>query len=241
MRASASKGSLSYQNFSTYSANRGMQQIDYEMHKDIANLFFARYGTRDCQAQCGLGSDSYSRATNGTASLGMLDTINILGSTYYLSANGSRVAINNTNCLGYQDLYGDKFEGVDKVRINPSSANGIWRITMPDGSTRNIQGRTASAYIRRVVFGKYMDIVPTGNSGGSSSTYYADYHSYEAATSRVLFRSNNATVTYGGVTSASALSTTAISYANYGSRLAFRGTLVKAASVEAFKAITAIS
>ena len=241
MVAAASKGGITYQSFSTYSANRGMQQIDYEMHKDIANLFFARYGTRDSQAQCGLGSSSYTRNMNGTASLGMLDTVNILGSTYYLSANGSRVAISNINCMGYQDLYGDKFEGVDKVRINPSSANGIWRITMPDGSTRNIQGRTASAYIRRVVFGKYMDIVPTGNSGGSDSTYYADYHSYEAATSRVLFRSYYYAYSYGGVTNAYALYTTTYSYAYFGSRLAFRGTLVKAASVEAFKAITAIS
>ena len=241
MIASPSLGNITYQSFSTYSANRGMQQIDYEMHKDIANLFFAKYGTRDSQAQCGFGTSSYTRNMNVTAALGMRDTVNILGNTRYISDGGSEVSIGSVNCMGYQDLYGDKFEGVDRLLINPSSGSGIWRITMPDGSTRNVQGRTASAYIRRVVHGKYMDIVPTGNSGGSDSTYYADYHSYEAASGRVLFRSNNFAYANGGVAYAYALSAASNAYANFGSRLAFRGTLVKAASVEAFKAITAIS
>ena len=241
MRASASKGSTTWQNFSTYSARRGMQQIDYEMHKDIACLFYAKYGTKDSQMQCGNGSESYGRNMNGTAALGMKDTVNILGTTYYLTGSGTRNTISNVNCMGYQDLYGDKFEGVDGVRVNYSTVNGVWRITMPDGSIRNVQGRTASSYIKRVVWGKYMDIISTGGAGGSSTTYYADYYSYEASTNRVLFRSSNATGANGGVSYANALNAASYSHAYYGSRLAFRGTLVRATSVEAYRAAVAVS
>ena len=241
MRASASKGSTTWQNFSTYSARRGMQQIDYEMHKDIACLFYAKYGTKDSQMQCGNGSESYSRNMNGTAALGMKDTVNILGTTYYLTGSGTRNTISNVNCMGYQDLYGDKFEGVDGVRVNYSTVNGVWRITMPDGSIRNVQGRTASSYIKRVVWGKYMDIISTGGAGGSSTTYYADYYSYEASTNRVFFRSSYTTFASGGVSYASALYSPSSSSAHYGSRLAFRGTLVRATSVEAYRAAVAVS
>jgi hypothetical protein len=38
----ASTASMTWTDFNYYSAQRGMQQIDYDMHRDIANLFFAR-------------------------------------------------------------------------------------------------------------------------------------------------------------------------------------------------------
>ena len=55
--------------------------------------------------------------------------------------------------------------------------------------------------------------------------------------SRVVFRGYNNANANGGVSYASANSDASNSYSNIGSRLAFRGRIVKAESVEAYKAI----
>ena len=112
---------------------------------------------------------------------------------------------------------------------------------MPGGGVRNVQGRKASSYIRRVVWGKYMDIISAGGAGGSSTTYYADYYTYEPSTGRVVYRSSYNAFAYGGVSYAYANFAPSSSNADIGSRLAFRGTLVRAESVEAYLAATAIS
>ena len=112
---------------------------------------------------------------------------------------------------------------------------------MPGGGVRNVQGRKASSYIRRVVWGKYMDIISAGGAGGSSTTYYADYYTYEPSTARVVYRSSSYAHAYGGVSCAYAFNDASYTSAFVGSRLAFRGTLVKAASVEAYKAATEVS
>ena len=112
---------------------------------------------------------------------------------------------------------------------------------MPGGGVRNVQGRKASSYIRRVVWGKYMDIISAGGAGGSSTTYYADYYTYEPSTARVVYRSRSNANVNGGVSFASAVDAASVANAVIGSRLAFRGTLVRAESVEAYLAATAIS
>ncbi len=246
MTSAASAGSLSWTDFSYYSAQRGTgyQQIDYEMHKDIANLFFARYGRRDSQAQCGAGSASSGRAMNGTVALGMKDTVNpteAAEGAWYVNANGDLVSISNNNVLGYQDLQGDKAEWMDRVTVNEGSVTGKWSIVMPDGTTRLVKGSTATGYIKGVVHGLFMDIVPAGNIFGSSTTYYCDYFYYSGSTGRVVYRSYSITYAYGGVSCANASNAPSYSSANIGSRLAFRGIIVTAASVTAFKALTEIA
>ena len=67
--------SMTWADFHYYSVQRGMQQIDALMHSRIANLFYAKYGRRDSQEQCGAGSHTNNRTTGGTASRGMTDTI----------------------------------------------------------------------------------------------------------------------------------------------------------------------
>ena len=246
MISAASAASLSWTDFSYYSAQRGTgyQQIDYEMHKDIANLFFARYGRRNSQAQCGAGSASAGRAMNGTVSLGMKDSVNPSSAdegAWYINANGDLVSISNNNVLGYQDLQGDKAEWMDRVTVNDGSVTGKWSILMPDGTTRLVKGATASGYIKAVVHGLFMDIVPAGNILGSSTTYYCDYYTYSTSTGRVVFRSYSSANAYGGVAYANASYAPSYSYSNIGSRLAFRGTIVTAASVTAFLALTEIA
>ena len=256
--------SMNWIDFHYYSQQRGMQQIDALMHSRIANLFYARYGRRDSQEQCGGGQHTNNRITGGTAGYGMQDTIgydeaykinnkitNSLvdnnqihqyawyrGQDEYGSPTVTQV--NNISCLGYEDIYGHKYDMMDGVDLpNDSGNSGKWRIWMPDGSIRFVKGKTSSdQWIVGVAHGKYMDMVPVGSANGSSSTYYCDKYYISTAASRVVFRGYSYAYANGGVSYANASNDASNSYSSIGSRLAFRGRIVKAESVEAYKALS---
>ncbi|WP_368328581.1 hypothetical protein, partial [Phocaeicola vulgatus] len=76
-----------------------------------------------------------------------------------------------------------------------------------------------------------------GNLNGSSSTYYSDKYWISTAIVRVVYRGFSNAIAYGGVSFAIANNDASYSYTYVGSRLAFRGKLVRAESVEAYKAI----
>ena len=109
---------------------------------------------------------------------------------------------------------------------------------MPDGTVRWVKGKTISdQWITGVAHGKYMDIVPVGTANGSSSTYYCDKYWISTAAFRVVYRGYSDAYADGGVSSADANNDASNTSAVIGSRLAFRGKLVRAESVEAYKAI----
>lgn len=70
--------------------------------------------------QCGAGQNTYIRTTGGTAKIGMQDTVNTNGTVIGgVESNGKSFyketdsegesmfySLNNTNCLGYEDIYG---------------------------------------------------------------------------------------------------------------------------------------
>ena len=261
----ASVANLSWTDFNYYSTQRKMQQIDYEMHKHLTNLFFAAYGRRDSQAQCGAGSNTNMRITGGTAPYGMVDTIgfdaakaidNTLTPTvsadtgpqysWYkaiVDGNATIIRINNSCCLGYEDIYGDKYEMMDNVSL-PNDAGNVfkWLITMPDGSQRKVKGSQVSGnFITSVAHGKFMDVIPVGTAAGSSSTHYCDMYYVSSSASRVVFRSCSSAYSNGGVSSASAYYDSSSTSAYVGSRLAFRRQIVKAQSVAAYKAVVEIA
>ena len=248
--------SMSWSDFHYYSQQRGMQQIDWSMHCDIANLFYAMYGRRDSQMQCGVGSNSNSRTTGGTAKLGMNDTLNTDGTTigghesaglaFYKTENSDGTVtftrINNTNCLGYEDIYNHKYDMMDGVEVNKGSVTGKWLITNPDGTQRVVKGGTTSdIWIRGVVYGKFMDMMAAGSVSGSSSTYYCDKYYYGAAVGRVVYRGGSYASAYGGVAYASAYGDALFTIAFIGSRLAFRGEIEVAESVADFKAAVEVA
>ena len=257
---------MNWIDFHFYSQQRGMQQIDAMMHSRIANLFYARYGRRDSQEQCGGGQHTNNRITGGTAGYGMQDTIGydeaykindkitnsiVDGSIHQYAwyrgqdeyGSPTVTQVNNISCLGYEDIYGHKYDMMDGVDLpNDSGNQGKWRIWMPDGSIRLVKGKTTSdQWIVGVAHGKYMDVVPVGSANGSSSTYYCDKYWISTAAVRVVYRGYNNANANGGVSNASALSVASYSYSNIGSRLAFRGKIVRAESVEAYKAIREVS
>ena len=255
--------SMTWTDFHFYSQQRGMQQIDALMHSRIGNLFYARYGRRDSQEQCGGGQHTNNRITGGTSGYGMQDTIgyeeaksinpNVTNSlidgvvhqyAWYRGKNeyDSLIVtqVNNTCCLGYEDIYGNKYDMMDGVDLpNDTGNQGKWRIWMPDGSTRMVKGKTSNdQWITAVYHGKYMDLVPVGTGNGSSSTYYCDRYSISTAARRVVYRGYNNANASGGVSYAYASSDASYSSAVVGSRLAFRGKIVRAQSVEAYKALS---
>ena len=256
--------SMTWMDFHYYSVQRGMQQIDALMHFRIANLAYAKYGRRNMQEQCGAGSHTNMRTTGGTMSRGMQDTIGYEGAkainpnvtnslvdenrvhqyAWYIDKDEYGTAkvtqVNNICCLGYEDIYGHKYDMMDGVDLPNTSGNeGKWRIWMPDGSTIMIKGTTNSGnWITAVAHGRLMAVVPVGSMNGSSSTYYSDMYWISTATCRVVYRGYYNANAYGGVSDASASHDASYANANVGSRLAFRGKLVRAQSVAAYKALS---
>ncbi len=250
----ASVGSLTQSDFIYYAKQRGLQLIDWEMHKDIANLFFAFYGRRDSQDQCGYGQSTEQRNIGTTALLGMQDTISYnsdggahqTSNAWYVRPNedGKNVysLIYNTNCMGYENLYGDKYEWLSGVSLPNTNTQEQYKllIEMPDGSTRKVKSGTVSGYCTGMYHQKYMDIVGVHSQKGSSTTYYCDEFNVSNAANRVVCRSYNYSVANGGVSFAFCGSDSSSAYTYIGSRLAFRGEIEEAESVTAFKAIKAI-
>ena len=250
----STSASLSWSDFHYYSVQRGMQQIDGLMHNDIGNLFFAKYGRRDSQMQCGAGSHTNSRTTGLTARLGMQDTVNTDGTTVGgVESNGLAfyqtedefgqakfTRINSTNCLGYENISGHKYDMMDGVDMPNSSGNTYkWRFMMPDGTERWVKGSpTSGLWICGVAHGLYMDLVPVGTMSGSSSTHYCDIYYVSSSAGRVVFRGYHYAHAGGGVSCAYASYDSSSTGTGVGSRLAFRGKIVRAASVEAYKSLT---
>ena len=250
----ASVGSLTQSDFVYYAKQRGLQLIDWEMHKDIANLFFAFYGRRDSQDQCGYGQSTEQRNIGTTALLGMQDTISYnsdggahqTSNAWYVRPNedGKNVysLIYNTNCMGYENLYGDKYEWLSGVSLPNTNTQEQYKllIEMPDGSTRKVKSGTVSGYCTGMYHQKYMDIVGVHSQKGSSTTYYCDEFNVSNAANRVVCRSYNNSYANGGVSFAFCGYDSSSSFSVIGSRLAFRGEIEEAESVTAFKAIKAI-
>ena len=259
-------GGMSWTDFHFYSQQRGMQQIDALMHSRIANLFFARYGRRNSQEECGAGYHSHMRTTGGTAEHGMEDTIgydaahaidpNVTNAmvedlvhqyAWYRSRDEygqeSVTRVNNICCLGYEDIYGHKYDMMDGVDVPNDSGNvGKWRIWMPDGTVRMVPGKGSSGqWTAGVAHGRYMDVVPVGTLSGSSSTYYGDVYWFSGAALRVVYRGCYSAYANGGVSNAYASNDASYTHAYVGSRLAFRGKIVRAQSVAAYKAIREVA
>ena len=258
--------SLSWTDFHYYSQQRGMQQIDALMHFRIANLFYAKYGCRDSQEQCGAGQNTNSRVTGGTAGHGMTDTIgyeeaskinpNVTNSmienlvhqyAWYKGEDDYGEAtvtqVNNTSCLGYEDIFGNKYDMMDWVDLPNDSGNiGKWRIWLPDGTQLLVKGMTSSDWwITAVAHGKYMAVVPVGSVNGSSSTHYCDKYWISTAAGRVVYRGCYSAYANGGVSNADAFYDASYTDTSVGSRLAFRGKIVRAQSVSAYKAIIEVA
>ena len=242
----SSVGTISQSQAIKYAQNRGkgFQLFDWEMHKDVGNLHFFKYGNTDSQGVCGYGTSNYQKVTGLTNALGMRDTV-----SYYKEKGGSNpqaegayrdgVNYQSVNVLGYENFQGNKAEWLQYVTVNKTAADGRWFITMPDGTERIVQGITvynADIYPTHMVWGRYMDLI-AAKEGGSTSSHWFDRFYVGTGLSRVVYRSVSYAYALGGVSYAYASYDSSYTYALIGVRLAFRGIIRWAGSVAAFKAI----
>ena len=242
----SSVGTISQSQAVKYAQNRGkgFQLFDWEMHKDVGNLHFFKYGNTDSQGVCGYGTNNYQKVTGLTNALGMRDTV-----SYYKEKGGSNpqaegayrdgVNYQSVNVLGYENFQGNKAEWLQYVTVNKTAADGRWFITMPDGTERIVQGITvynADIYPTHMVWGQYMDLI-AAKEGGSTSSHWFDRFYVGTGLSRVVYRSYFSASALGGVSYALAYYDSSFTSAVIGVRLAFRGIIRWAGSVAAFKAI----
>lgn len=207
--------------------------IDYRAHKTIANLFCAKYGntnisTDNSSIPCSGGTRSWDGSTGATVSLG----------------NRDGKSSKSSNFLGLEDCYYGKYEFVQGINIidrqwivydgglkvntdlSGLTSAGYTNVRQIVASSSSNTAASSSNWITGIAHGEYADIMPTYVSGGSDTTYYADYY-YQNTGNRVLLRSgasgNGSTC---GVFCSYAHYVSSFSSSAVGSRLGFYGNIV---------------
>jgi hypothetical protein len=207
--------------------------IDYRAHKTIANLFCAKYGntnisTDNSSIPCSGGTRSWDGSTGATVSLG----------------NRDGKSSKSSNFLGLEDCYYGKYEFVQGINIidrqwivydgglkvntdlSGLTSAGYTNVRQIVASSSSNTAASSSNWITGIAHGEYADIMPTYVSGGSDTTYYADYY-YQNTGNRVLLRSGySGDGSSCGVFCSSAYHASSYSSSSFGSRLGFYGNIV---------------
>ena len=207
--------------------------IDYRAHKTIANLFCAKYGntnisTDNSSIPCSGGTRSWDGSTGATVSLG----------------NRDGKSSKSSNFLGLEDCYYGKYEFVQGINIidrqwivydgglkvntdlSGLTSAGYTNVRQIVASSSSNTAASSSNWITGIAHGEYADIMPTYVSGGSDTTYYADYY-YQNTGNRVLLRSGCSAYGSGcGVFCSYAYDDSSYSNSSIGSRLGFYGNIV---------------
>jgi len=224
-----SAGNIGQSTFKTYARARGngYTLTTWEQHNVMAVLFYAEYGNTNSQGVIGSGTDSYQKQTGQTDTLGMEDT--------HAETNGNTMSI---NFWGLENWWGNKYEFIDNVIVNPVSANGIWRITEKDGHTRDVQGATEETanwyYPKSMHVGQHLDMIPK-TLGGSTSSSLCDGFYYNPTTSRVVRRSGGFADANGGCVCVDADGDASHAYGSVGARLSFAGEIHIERDVDTFR------
>ena len=215
----------------TNGSNWGL--IDYRAHKTIANLFCAKYGntnisTDNSSIPCSGGTHSWDSSIGATVSLG----------------NRDGKSSKSSNFLGLEDCYYGKYEFVQGIniidrrwivydgglKVNTDLAGltsaGYTNVRQIVASSSSNTAASSTNWITGVAHGEYADIMPVYVSGGSDTTYYADYY-YQNTGNRVLLRSGGSgSGSDCGVFYSNAHADSSLSDSYFGSRLGFYGNIV---------------
>lgn len=215
----------------TNGSNWGL--IDYRAHKTIANLFCAKYGntnisTDNSSIPCSGGTRSWDSSIGATVSLG----------------NRDGKSSKSSNFLGLEDCYYGKYEFVQGINIinrqwivydgglkvntdlSGLTSAGYTNVRQIVASSSSNTAASSSGWITGIAHGEYADIMPTYVSGGSDTTYYADYY-YQNTGNKILLRSGYSGDGSGcGVFFSIATVGSSYSASSFGSRLGFYGNIV---------------
>lgn len=215
--------------FKEYARQRGTGYtlVKWKHHCIVGVLYYALYGNTNCQATIGSGTDSHTKTTGLTNSLGMNDSS--------ASATGNSSSI---NFLGLENWWGNKYEFIDNATFN--GADYKFYIVEDDGSSREVQAHQyAGEFCPTVmVFGEHLDLVMKPNTtSGTTSTGFCDKQCFSGNYNFVVRRSYDGSYAGGGVAYLYAASSYSDAGAHIGSRLAFRGTIIEEKNIETFKAL----
>ena len=226
-----STGSVSQIDFKSYARTNGVGYtlVKWKHHCIVGVLYYALYGNTNCQATIGSGTNSYTKNTGLTNSLGMNDSS--------ASATGNSGSI---NFLGLENWWGNKHEFIDNATFNYGGTDYKFYIVEDDGSSREVQAHkyTGTFYPTVMVFGEHLDLVMKPNTtSGTTSTGFCDSQFFSESPNQMVRRSCYYSSANGGVACLDA--SNSASYANtyIGSRLAFRGTIIEEKDIETFKAL----
>lgn len=224
-----SAANIGQSTFKSYARARGngYTLTTWEQHNVMAVLFYAEYGNTNSQGVIGSGTDSYQKQTGQTDSLGMEDT--------HAETNGNTMSI---NFWGLENWWGNMYEFIDNVVVNPVAANGIWRITEKDGHTRDVQGATEETanwyYPKSMHVGQHLDMIPK-TLGGSTSSSLCDGFYYNPTTGRVVLRSGSFAYAVGGCVCVDAGFGASDANGSGGARLSFAGEIHIERDVDTFR------
>lgn len=226
-----STGNSSQKTFKTYARNKGTGYtlVKWKHHCIVGVLYYALYGNTNCQATIGSGTNSYTKQTGTTNSLGVRDTS--------ASETGNS---NSINFLGLENWWGNKYEFVDNVVFNDGERNYTFVITEDDSSTREVETVTTTdwQYPNVLVFGENLDLImKRSTTSGSTSTGFCDGQYIGSSMDTVVLRSYGGSDAYGGVAYLDTDYSASYANSNVGSRLAFRGTIIEEKNIETFKAL----
>ena len=215
----------------TNGSNWGL--IDYRAHKTIANLFCAKYGstnisTNNGSIPCSGGTRSWDSSIGATVSLG----------------NRDGKSSKSSNFLGLEDCYYGKFEFVQGINIiarqwivydgglkvntdlaglTSTGYKNVRQIVADSGSNT---ASSSDGWIVGIAHGEYADVMPSNTTGGSDTTYYADYY-YHGTGNRFFVRSGSSDdESHCGVFCSRANAASSSSRLDIGSRLGFYGNIV---------------
>lgn len=226
-----STGSVSQIDFKSYARTNGVGYtlVKWKHHCIVGVLYYALYGNTNCQATIGSGTNSYTKNTGLTNSLGMNDSS--------ASATGNSGSI---NFLGLENWWGNKYEFIDNATFNHGGTDYKFYIVEDDGSSREVQAHqyTGTFYPTVMVFGEHLDLVMKPNTtSGTTSTGFCDRQYFSESSNQVVRRSYYYSYADGGVACLSASSSASYADASVGSRLAFRGTIIEEKDIETFKTL----
>ena len=226
-----STGNVSQIDFKSYARTNGVGYtlVKWKHHCIVGVLYYALYGNTNCQATIGSGTNSYTKNTGLTNSLGMNDSS--------ASATGNSGSI---NFLGLENWWGNKYEFIDNATFNHGGTDYKFYIVEDDGSSREVQAHqyTGTFYPTVMVFGEHLDLVMKPNTtSGTTSTGFCDSQYFSGSSNQVVRRSYNNSYADGGVACLVASNSGSVAGSGIGSRLAFRGTIIEEKDIETFKAL----
>lgn len=226
-----STGNVSQIDFKSYARTNGVGYtlVKWKHHCIVGVLYYALYGNTNCQATIGSGTNSYTKNTGLTNSLGMNDSS--------ASATGNSGSI---NFLGLENWWGNKYEFIDNATFNHGGTDYKFYIVEDDGSSREVQAHqyTGTFYPTVMVFGEHLDLVMKPNTtSGTTSTGFCDSQYFSGSSNQVVRRSYDFSGVNGGVACLNTSYSDSDTRSGIGSRLAFRGTIIEEKNIETFKAL----